>query len=127
MYDAQAALERADTAAALAALDTVRVNAISNPFPRLLKAELLMKRGQTAEALDIVRDGFLCPCTARVMMALMTAELAERAGERELAIENYALVARLWRKADPELQHLVKKARDGLARLGADERTPLRL
>jgi lipopolysaccharide biosynthesis regulator YciM len=52
-----------------------------------------------------------------VMATLQRGQIAERLGEREIAVECYQRVVDLWRRADPELQHYVREAQDGLARL----------
>lgn len=127
LIDALAALRRNDTTAALQLLDGVAVAIDDDPQARMVKAELLLAQGNAAKALDVVRDGFLCPCSTRVLMTLMRGRIAEAAGERELAIDSYAFVTRVWRKADPEAQRFVEQARAGLKRLGADERTVLKL
>ena len=127
LMDALAALRRADTTAALQLLDGVAVAADDDPLARMVKAELLLAQGNAAQALDVVRDGFLCPCLTRVLMTLMRGRIAEAAGDRELAIDSYAFVTQVWRQADPEAQRFVEQARAGLKRLGADERSVLKL
>jgi hypothetical protein len=48
----------------------------------------------------------------------------EQLGNRDRAIEGYALVVRAWRNPDPELQPFVKEARDALTRLNAEPQKP---
>ncbi|HEX7122860.1 MAG TPA: hypothetical protein VF178_10860 [Gemmatimonadaceae bacterium] len=49
-------------------------------------------------------------------------ELYEAKGDRERAMSHYAAFIDLWKNADPDLQPLVKQARDRLAALQRAER-----
>ena len=63
------------------------------------------------------------PDLLAVARALEQARLAERLNQRELAVENYARVADLWRNADaPQLRDARDEARAALQRLDADGR-----
>ena len=53
---------------------------------------------------------------------LHRARLAERRGEREMALEEYAFIARLWRDADEPLRSLAVESRDAVARLTDEPR-----
>ena len=55
-------------------------------------------------------------------MHLERAELYERLGEPERAVEHYQRFVRLWRDCDPALQPVVERARSELARLAAEPR-----
>jgi hypothetical protein len=57
-----------------------------------------------------------------VLMRLERAELAERQGAREEALDAYQFVTAIWRHADLELQPYVKRAREGIARLASEPR-----
>ncbi len=122
--DARWALLRGDTSRALALMESVPDSIIDDQGMRLAKAELLMARGKNREALRAVRDLFHCPCALRVYLALARGRAAERVGEKEIAIESYALVADAWQNADPELKRFVDEAKAGLRRLGTDENQP---
>jgi len=52
-----------------------------------------------------------------VLWMLHRARLAEKRGEREIALDDYGFVARLWRDADEPLRSYAKEAKEGLARL----------
>jgi hypothetical protein len=52
------------------------------------------------------------------VIALERGEVAEKAGQRDIARKSYGLVVRAWARGDPEVQALVKEARTGLGRLG---------
>ena len=121
------ALREADTTTALQILDSIGLSSADEPLLRMFKAELLLSRNRAAEAVDVVRDGFTCGCAAQVLFSLMRGKVAEAAGDRELAIESYSFVTNAWRKADPEMQQYVTQAREGLKRLGGDERRALKL
>jgi hypothetical protein len=57
-----------------------------------------------------------------VLMRLELAELAERQGASDEALEAYQFVTAIWRHADPVLQPYVKRAREGIARLASEPR-----
>jgi hypothetical protein len=54
-----------------------------------------------------------------VLWTLNRARVLERLGRRAEAIDDYDFVVRLWHTADPELQPIVREARDASARLRA--------
>ncbi len=58
-----------------------------------------------------------------VIWRLYRARLAEKRGERAIAIDNYGFVARLWRDAEEPLAGLAREAREALVRLNAEPRT----
>jgi hypothetical protein len=57
-----------------------------------------------------------------VLMVLERGHVAERLGDRPVAIEKYQFVADSWRNADPELQKFVKDTKEGLVRLTGEPR-----
>jgi hypothetical protein len=61
------------------------------------------------------------PSLSRGLWALEHARSAERLGEEEKARHWYGYVAKLWRRADPELQAHVAEAREALERLTTGE------
>jgi hypothetical protein len=48
---------------------------------------------------------------------LHRARLAEKRGDREIAVENYGFVARLWADAEEPLRSDAREAREALQRL----------
>jgi hypothetical protein len=52
-----------------------------------------------------------------VLWMLHRARMAEKRGEREMAIDDYGYVARLWADADEPLRSFAREAKEGLARL----------
>ena len=120
--DARIAGLRGDSAGAEAIVLAIPDSMIADPAFRLAKARVLAARGRDREALNAIRELYHCACALRVVMAMVRGRAAEKIGEKDVAIESYALVADAWRNADPELQPIVEEARAGLRRLGTDER-----
>jgi hypothetical protein len=59
--------------------------------------------------------------SASTIVALLErAELAEQLGRQDDARRDFAYVRDIWRRADPELQPYVERARAGLERLKTD-------
>ena len=85
--------------------------------------ELLLAAGHEDAAWDLLQSR-----TARAqsidanMWRLHRARLAERRGERETALEEYAFIARLWRTADEPLRSLAEESRMAVARLTDEPR-----
>ena len=113
-------LIRGDSAAALRSIeslpDSVCLAVICSYF-KLTHAQLLVARGEDRKAaaiLDRIRHEIN---PLHVIATLERGQIAERLGERDVALESYQRVVDLWRRADPSLQSYVSRARDGLARL----------
>ena len=91
---------------------------------RLTLAQLLVDKGQDQEAWGIVGaahpSASLAPFPTQVLWSLLRGRVAERRGDRELAIQSYAWVTGMWRNPDPQLRPYVAEAREGLARLSAE-------
>jgi tetratricopeptide (TPR) repeat protein len=92
-------------------------------YERWIRAELLAGLGHTREAINWYAGlgmeasedmGYLAPSRLRM------AEMYERLGEREQAVEQYSRFVRVWKDCDPELQPLVEDARRRVARLTRD-------
>jgi hypothetical protein len=121
--DAYLSLVRGDSAAGLRALQAMPdslclVLALFDTcfFHKFTQARLLVAQGDDRGAATILdRDRSYPPL--HVLATLERARIAERLGERNLAVESYQRVVDLWRRADPELQPYVREAQDGLARL----------
>jgi tetratricopeptide (TPR) repeat protein len=110
--------------AALAALDRFPSrHYLFRSFPhatthdRFLRAELLHSLGRDREALAWYESlatmydlPYLAPAHFRC------AEIYERLGERDAAAFHYSRFARMWAHASPELQPLVQRARQAIAR-----------
>jgi tetratricopeptide (TPR) repeat protein len=83
---------------------------------RFARAELLYELGRHEDALPWYRAlsyDFLYTGPAHLRLA----QIYERRGERQKAIEHYSRFLELWRDSDPALQPLVQEARQALARL----------
>jgi len=123
------ALARRDTTSALRALTTLT----DTGFPGfggysvalLDRARLLAATGAVDQARRVYRrqqGAGEFPSLMSILMRLELAELAERQGAREEALDAYQFVTAIWRHADLELQPYVKRAREGIARLASEPR-----
>ena len=101
--------------------DSRRTEQGDSPFfnqlhERFARAELLYELGRYEEALPWYRAmsyDFLYTAPAHLRLA----QIYERRGERQKAIEHYSRFLELWRDSDPALQPLVQQARQAMARL----------
>jgi len=90
-------------------------------YARYLLATLQESRGGESGALRTYESLFWTPSLEAVGY-LAGAQLQERRGEREEALEDYERFLALWGDADPELQPRVRLAREAVERLkGATE------
>jgi len=121
------ALARGDSAEALRLFDTAPDTAAfgGNQIDDLVHAQLLTARGRPADAAALLERppvGFNPGVSViEILRALERGRVNERLGNRDRAIEGYALVVRAWRNADPELEGYVEEARTALARLSAEK------
>jgi hypothetical protein len=93
------------------------------PMAMLTRARLIRARQGSKAAFRALRFATISsdPLDPIAVVALLErAELAEQLGRREDARRDYAYVRDIWRRADPELQPYVARARTGLERVGAD-------
>ncbi|HET7039938.1 MAG TPA: serine/threonine-protein kinase, partial [Gemmatimonadales bacterium] len=121
---AYAALARGDSADALRRFTALPEPVCACAFDRVITAQLLGRQGRHAEAASLLERSHsvaIFPDLAEGLRRLERARASERLGQREVALEDYAYVAALWRAADPELQPLAREANDALRRLGASE------
>jgi serine/threonine-protein kinase len=123
------ALARGDSATAIRDLQAVPDSVITvdfrNPFlfEKLTLAELLEARRDDRGAGEIIDRWLWADLGPFLILArLERARIAERAGDRDKAIQWYQFVVDVWRHADPELQSYVIEAREGLRRLGGEPR-----
>ncbi|HKP33640.1 MAG TPA: hypothetical protein VJT70_02520, partial [Sphingomicrobium sp.] len=85
----------------------------------LMTAKLLAKRRNFGPAEKILRQRIYSLVTpAEIVMALERGRVAEAAGRRDIASKAYLQVVQAWARGDPEIQDLVRDARDRAARLG---------
>ena len=118
---AYAALANNDTATAVRRFEALPDSVVTVPLDQFYHARLVARQDpQRALKLLQTKNSPDLLSTAR---ALEQARLAERLGQRELAVENYARVADLWRNADaPQLRDARDEAHAALQRLDADGR-----
>jgi eukaryotic-like serine/threonine-protein kinase len=122
------ALIRGDSAAALRTLLSIPDSACftSCGFMRITQATLLGRAGRDREALAAL-DRWLpsaAPSPLFVIGTLERGRIAERVGNRAIAIQAYQYVVDVWRHADPELNGYVGEARASLKRLSARPGAP---
>ena len=118
------ALARRDTAQALrefAALsDTLCLTCYAD---RLTYARLLASRGDLRTAERLLQERLYAMLSPLEMLFLIEqGGVAERLGDRRLAVEAYTRVVSTWARADPSLQPVVARAARALERMG--ERAP---
>ena len=92
---------------------------------RYLRAELLYQLGDDREALQWFSNGFQGTPNEVAFLApihLRQAELYERLGDKEQAINHYSRFIRLWNSCDPELRPSVERARQRMSTLVAEPR-----
>ena len=117
------ALARGDSAMALGLFDALPDTVCPCAYEQITHAELLSARGKNREALAVFDNQFpTFNSPVNGLWRLERGRVAERAGERERAIEDYRFVANVWRFADPELQPYVAEAKAALTRLNAEPR-----
>jgi len=114
-------LARHDSAAALRTLialpDSLCYACGSN---ELTQAQLLEGAHRDRDALAVLSITGADVGIYTLMLTLERGRVAERLGEKEIAVDSYARVAGLWQNGDPFLQPYVKEARAALARLGGE-------
>ncbi len=118
------ALARRDTTQALKRFESLPDSVCLSCFIfRLTKARLFATHGRLREAAALLDERpFVLTTPTEVSLALERARAAEKARDREGAIDGYARVAGAWTNADDVLQPLVAEARAALRRLGAGPR-----
>jgi len=118
------ALARHDTSRALRAFTTLIDSVDKGMTVDLLeRARLLAATGRLDDARVQYSRASGGDGPLSVVAELELAEVAERRGAREQALEAYRYVAATWKHADPVLQSYVARARAGLARLAANPGT----
>lgn len=125
-------LARGDTARAIRQLQSVP-DSLQRCFhyARVTLAQLLVATRRDEEAARLLARQWPGTITCGnpvddVLWTLERARLHDRQGRPREAAEGYRLVAAAWRGADPELQRLVREAREALTRLG-DVRSAARI
>jgi serine/threonine-protein kinase len=115
------ALARHDTTRALAAFRTL-IDSLNRgrTVDVLQRARLLAATGKLDEARGQYTRAGRGDGPLSVVARLELAEVAERQGAREQALESYGFVAATWKHADPVLQPYATRARAGLARLATE-------
>ena len=113
-------LIRGDTAAALRTFEAMPDSmclAVPCFLHKLTEARVLATQGEDRKAAGLLDRYRLVGSPLHIIATLERGRIAERLGERDVAVENYQRVVDFWRRADPQLQPYVREAHDGLARL----------
>jgi tetratricopeptide (TPR) repeat protein len=125
------AWQQGNAAEALAALDRAQLKRpfhararsplLEQHWNRYLRAEILRTAGRQEEALrwyEALHDGYFHWGAIYLGPShLRRAEIHERRGDRERAVEHYARFIELWKDSDPELRPRLRQARRRLAGL----------
>ena len=118
-------LARGDSASALRSLETLPDSSCTMFCAEvpLLTAQLLSARGRYREADSLLtRRWVQGERPIELAHALERGRVAERLDKKDEAIEAYTLVIDAWANGDSLVQPFVRTAREGLRRLGVDER-----
>jgi serine/threonine-protein kinase len=119
------ALARGDTTSALRRFETLPDSSCTMFCAEvpLATAQLLVARGRYQEADSILaRRWMVGDRPTELLFALERGRVSERLDDRDQAIEAYTLVIDAWENGDSLVQPVVEAAREGLRRLGEDER-----
>jgi tetratricopeptide (TPR) repeat protein len=107
-------------------LDLTRATGLGEDYARFLRGEALIELGNDGEARRWLENGFVGTADEMAFLApvsLRLAELYERTGERQKAIDSYSRFVRLWGACDQRLRPAVDGARERLAKLTAEPRS----
>jgi tetratricopeptide (TPR) repeat protein len=97
----------------------------SQEHARYLRSRLLFQAGRHEEALRLVENGFAGTpgeLYYRAPAHLLQAEIQQRLGNKEAAMEQYSRFLALWRACDPPLRPVVEGARAQLAQVAGEPR-----
>ncbi|HTS88906.1 MAG TPA: hypothetical protein VMG41_10480 [Gemmatimonadales bacterium] len=105
-------------------LDLVDWTPFSEDYGRFLRCEALLESRNDDEALRWLSNGFdgtPDQMWYQAQVSLRLADIYERKGERQKAIDQYQRFVTLWRRSDPALQPAVEEARARLASLTGEQ------
>jgi DNA-binding SARP family transcriptional activator/Flp pilus assembly protein TadD len=98
---------------------------VAEAYDRYFRAELLERAKREDEALGWFQSMAERAAYELVYLApshLRQAEIYDRRGQRDLAVDHYRRFIELWREADPELQPVVARARKRLGELEGENK-----
>jgi serine/threonine-protein kinase len=122
------ALGRHDSAAALVQFQAVPDSLCAQcAMWDITYAQLLERKGRDRDALRVLSTVNVGGDSYSTLMTFERARVAERLGEKAIAVDGYLHVAESWEKGDPVYQPYVKEAREALKRLGGEEAQRIRI
>jgi tetratricopeptide (TPR) repeat protein len=107
-------------------MDLAGTSPFTEDYARFLRGQALLALGNDDEALRWLGNGFDATedeLAFRAQASLRLGDIYERKGERQKAIDAYALFVRFWAGCDQRLRPAVDDARARLARLTGEPRT----
>ena len=93
---------------------------VAEAYDRYFRAELLERAQREDEALgwfQSIAERAAYELVYSAPSHLRQAEIYDRRGQRDLAVQHYRRFIELWREADPELQPVVAGARNRVGQL----------
>ena len=105
--------------------ELLRLPYFSEEHARYLRGRLLFQAGRDEEALRLMENGFAGTpgeLYYRAPAHLLRAEIQQRLGNKEAAVEEYSRFTALWRSCDQPLRPMVEEAKTQLARMVAEPR-----
>jgi hypothetical protein len=121
LFEAYMTLARGDSSGALRAIQALPDSlCYACGVTEITEAQLLEGAHRDREALTAVSVAGPNMDYYAIMLTLERGRIAERLGEKEIAVDSYARVATYWQNGDAFLQPYVKEARTALGRLGGE-------
>ncbi len=121
LFLANLQLARRDSVDALRLLQTLPDSIChSCGYSDLTLAQLLEAKGRDREAMDVLDKNGVDNSTFVTLLIFERARVAERLGDRAVAVDSYLYIAEAWQFADSAFQPYVKASHEALKRLGGE-------
>ncbi len=121
LIQANLQLARRDSASALQLFQTLPDSLChACGFGELPLAQLLEAKGRDREAMDVLDRNGVDNDLFVTLLIFERARVAERLGDRAVAVDSYLYVAEAWQFADSAFQPYVKASHEALKRLGGE-------
>ena len=119
--EAMFSLARGDSASALRQIEALPDSICYGcSTSEITHAQLLEALHRDRDALAVVSVSGAGIDAYSILLTLERGRIAERLGEKEIAVDSYSRVAGMWQNGDAVLQPYVKEARAALMRLGGE-------